>query len=306
MLDLHKLEIFTVVAGAGSFSAAAERLLMTQSGVSQHMAELEAALGVRLFERGRRGVSLTQAGETLMDYSRRLLRLAAEAELALTDVANLAGGQVTVGATPGVSGYQLPDLVQSFRGRYPRLGVSLRTDITPVIVRQVLGGQLDLGIIEGELRDGETDELGVLVLRPVDQYVVVGHKHPWWEATEVALSTLDGQSFIMRQPGSQTRIWLEEALRQQGVRPRVVGEFDHVESIKRAVIAGACLAILPDYAVADEVMLDRLRLLPIIGRPLRRDLKLVWNKSRVFTPITRAFLDHLATEFPALAAAVWR
>lgn len=302
MLDLHRLEIFALVARAGSFSAAAERLLMSQSGVSQHMSELEAALGARLFERGRRGVTLTPAGQTLLDYTRQLLRLAAEAELAVTDVASLASGQVAVGATPGVSAYQLPEWVQSFRGRFPRLSVSLKTDITPAIVRGVLAGQLDLGLIEGEVRVGEWDDLGVLVLRDVDQYAVVGRKHAWWDAVEIEMSQLEGQAFIMRQPGSQTRIWLEEALRSHGVRPRIVGEFDHVESIKRAVIAGSCLTILPDYAVTDEVAMGTLRPLPIRGRPLRRDLKLVWNAAGVFSPVTRAFLDHLAGEFPALSS----
>lgn len=302
MLDLHKLEIFALVARAGSFSAAAERLLMSQSGVSQHMSELEAALGACLFERGRRGVTLTLAGQTLLDYTRQLLRLAAEAELAVTDVASLAGGQVAVGATPGVSAYQLPEWVQSFRGRFPKLSVSLKTDITPVIIQSVLAGRLDFGLIEGEVRAAEWDDLGVLVLRETDQYAVVGRRHPWWDAAEIEIGQLDGQAFIMRQPASQTRIWLEEALRAHGVRPRVVGEFDHVESIKRAVIAGSCLAILPDYAVTDEVALGTLRLLPIRGRPLRRDLKLVWNATGVFSPVTRAFLSHLVTEFPALAS----
>ena len=96
MLNLYKLEIFAIAAQTGSFSAAAERLLMTQPAVSQHIQDLEASLGAKLFARGRRGVTLTPAGETLHRYTQEILRLLAEAENAVTDVQNLASGQVRV------------------------------------------------------------------------------------------------------------------------------------------------------------------------------------------------------------------
>lgn len=83
MLNLYKLEIFATVVQTGSFSAAAERLLMTQPAVSQHIQDLEASLGARLFQRGRRGVTLTPAGETLHSYTQEILRLLAEAENAV-------------------------------------------------------------------------------------------------------------------------------------------------------------------------------------------------------------------------------
>jgi DNA-binding transcriptional LysR family regulator len=304
MLDLYKLKMFSLVADEGSFSAAAERLMMTQSGVSQHMRELEAGLGARLFVRGRRGVGLTPAGERLLDYTRRLLRLAAEAELAVTDVAHLREGRLAIGATPGVSAYQLPEWVQSFRGRYPNLAVAVRTDITPVVLDSLRRGTLDVGLIEGEIAASERAGLGIVVLDEVEQHVVVGPRHPWWGSDRREMSDLNGQAMIMRQPSSQTRIWLEEQLSAGGVRPRVVGEFDNVESIKRAVIAGNCLTVLPDYAVRDETALGLLRLVSLEGRPLRRELKLVWNGAAVISPITRAFLTHLEAVFPALAAAL--
>ena len=114
MLDLHKLEIFLRVVREGSFSRAAESLLMTQPAVSQHIQDLEAQLGTQLFVRERRGVSLTTEGETLHGYATRILQLMAEAENAVTDVTQLAGGSVSVAATPGISVYLLPEWVQAF------------------------------------------------------------------------------------------------------------------------------------------------------------------------------------------------
>ncbi|HXF64119.1 MAG TPA: LysR family transcriptional regulator [Caldilineaceae bacterium] len=301
MIDLYKLDIFVQVVEEGSFSAAAARLLMTQSGVSQHIQELERNLGAVLFRRSPRGVRLTPAGQTLYDYARRIFALVAEAEAAVSDVTLLPSGQVNVGATPGVSIYVLAEWVQRFAAAYPNLTVNVQTEITPRIVEALLARRLDIGLIEGELTPAQTAQLEVRELEPIDQFVVVGSRHPFWTRREVALAELDGQRFIMRQRESQTRIWLDAALAQHGIRPRIGAEFDTVESIKRAVIAGPALTILPAYAVHDEQTFGLLRALPITGSPLQRTLKLIWDRRRPFSPVTRAFLRYLVERFPALA-----
>lgn len=304
MLDLYKLEIFVRVVEEGSFSAAAERLLMTQSGVSQHIQDLERSLGSALFTRSSRGVRLTAAGKTLHDYTLRILALVAEAEAAVTDVTHLAAGRVAVGATPGVSIYVLAEWVQSFAALYPNLTVQMQTEITPRIVDGLLAARLDIGFVEGELAPHLAARVEVRVLEELEQFVVVGRKHPFWERDQVELSELNDQYMIMRQPESQTRIWLDAQLATQGVRPRVGAEFDALESIKRAVMAAPALTILPAYAVQDEVAYGQLRALPLVGRPLQRSLKLIWCKRRHFSPVTRSFLRHLVARFPALAGEI--
>ena len=138
MLDLYKLRIFVTVVQEGSFSAAAERLYITQSAVSQHVSDLEAGLGVKLFTRGRRGVTLTHPGQILLGYARQIFDLVVEAENAVADVENLEGGALTIGATPGVGVYLLPDWISSFRARYPRLTISTQTGITSEIISGIL------------------------------------------------------------------------------------------------------------------------------------------------------------------------
>ena len=300
MLDLYKLQIFECVVEEGSFSAAAERLMMSQSGVSQHIRELENSLGARLFERSRRGAKPTEVGYTLYDYSQRILGLVAQAESAVTDVAQLAAGQVHAEATPGISIYVLSDMVQDFRDRYPRLSVSLETRITPEIVQDILARKTDLGIVEGELSLDRSSGLRAVELESIPQYVVVGRKHAFWDRNAIAMNELDGLTFIMRQPASQTRIWLDETLAQHGVSPRVNAEFDNVESIKRTVAAGAGLAVLPRYAIVDEESFGTLRAVPVEGAPLQRTLKLAWDGRRHFSPVARSLLTHLATKFPSI------
>lgn len=300
MLTLYKLEIFAQVVQQGSFSSAAERLLMTQSGVSQHIQDLEASLGAQLFERGRRGVTLTAPGKKLYDYTRQILTLVAEAENAVTNVEQLASGQVHIGATPGIGVYLLPEWIETFQRRYTKLTVELRTSITPQIIEDLLTQRLDIGFIEGELDPPEQARLGIHELEAIEQFVIVGKKHPFWSRASVKLAELDQQTFIMRQPSSQTRLWLDEALRRYGVHPHVGAEFDNMESIKRSVIVGNALTILPEYTVRDELSFGVLHLIPLEDRPLMRTLKLIWDKRKFFSPITNSLLVHLRDCFPSL------
>ena len=303
MLSLYKLEIFAIVVQNGSFSAAADRLLLTQPAISQHIQDLEATLGARLFDRGRRGVTLTAAGETLHGYTRQILRLVAEAEGAVTDVAQLASGQLSVAATPGISVYYLPDWVQHFRASYPKLTVQMQTSTTAEIVAALQAGKIDIGLIEGELEAIDTSEIGVLALEEVEQFVIVGPAHPWWGRDSLVCADLNGQSFVMRQRTSQTRLWLEERMRAVGTVVKISAEFDNVESIKRAVERGIGISVLPAYAIAVEVEGGRLRGLPVRDKPMRRTLKLLWNEDGYLTPVSRAFVRHLAGYFPKIESA---
>ncbi len=300
MLDLYKLQIFVTVAQEGSFSAAAERLYVTQSAVSQHVKTLEKSLGRPLFQRGRRGVKLTPHGEILLRYAHEIFALMGEAEAALVNVENLTEGRLSIGATPGISIYLVPEWVQRFRSRYPQLSVALKTGVTAQVVADVLEQQVDLGFVEGELEDLKPSRLNVVALQEVEQVVVVGFKHPWWDKAAIQIEDLHQQSFIVRPPDSQSRVWLDQALNNYGIEPQIGAEFDNLESIKRSVIAGNCLTILPSYIAQNEVDQGLLHLVPIAGQPLKRVLKLISARDVPYSALERAFLDVLSQDFGAL------
>ena len=300
MLSLYKLEIFALVVQEGSFSAAAARLFMTQSAVSQHIQSLEAGLGTKLFRRGRRGVTLTTAGGTLYEYTREILRLVAEAETTITNVEHLESGQVHIGATPGVSVYLLPEWMQRFQRRYPNLTISLQTAVTEEVVSGVLDHSLDVGFIEGELKANVDDRLGRLILQQIKMLVIIGKGHAWWNRTAVPIEALHEHPFITRQHNSRTRQWIDSILARHRIVPRVIAEFDNPESIKQAVISGMGVTILPEYAVRGERERGHIRALEIDDLPLHRNLKIVWDKSEPCTPVTRAFLNRLTDDYPQL------
>jgi LysR family transcriptional regulator, low CO2-responsive transcriptional regulator len=299
VLSLYKLEIFNTVAMVGSFSKAAERLMLTQPAVSQHIRDLEASLETQLFKRGFRGVTLTSAGEVLLDYTRCILRMVAEAESAIANLDRLASGQVMIGATPGASVYWVPGWVQGFHKLYPNLAAVVTTATTAKIARDLVSEKLDVGFVEGELV--VEPPLEMLVLQEIDLFVIVGAHHPWWEHKEISLEALDGVDFIARLSGSHTRSWVDKLLHQYGVSVRITAEFDNPEAIKQAVASGMGVTILPEWAVAPDQWGGRLRVLPIKDFQLKRTLKVVWNDSVHLKPVVRAFLSHLAGQYPQLA-----
>lgn len=298
MLSLYKLEIFAAVVQAGSFSAAAQTFPMTQPAVSQHIQDLENSLGTALFIRGRRGVTLTPAGETLYDYTQRILRLVAEAESQVTNVENIASGQLSIGATPGVSTYLLPDWLRGFREQYPQLNVALQTGITSQNVQGVMEHQLDLAVVEGELEKVNRKGLGSLILRPVHMVLVVGQGHKWCKRDGIHLDDLDEQPFITRQPNSRTRVWIDAVFNERKVKPRIVAEFDNQEAIKQAVMSNMGVTILPDYAIARELEAGLIRSLSVEGVEMNREIKLLYDETMPFSPVARALLHYLAEIFP--------
>jgi len=299
MISLYRLEIFNAVAEQGSFSGAATRLYMSQAAISQHIQGLETSLGVKLFDRHRRGVSLTAIGEVLRDYTHSILQLVAEAESAVINVGQLSTGQIRIGATPGAGMYLVPEWMRSFQERLPNLSLSLTTDVTAHIATGIMNHTFDLGIIESEIED-KTGHLGLLVLQPVEQYVIIGKDHPWYNENSIPIDALQGQSLIMRPRDSQTRSWLDQLFVQYKISPTIVAELDNPESIKQAVISGMGIAIMPEYVVHHEQTLKFLRALHVTNAALQRSLKLAWNKDEPFNPITKAFLLHLTERFPHL------
>lgn len=304
MLNLYKLEIFYIAAIRGSFSATADQLYMTQSAVSQHIQELEASLGVKLFKRGRRGVTLTTRGQTLFEYTERLLALATEAENKVADVANLSEGTANIGATPTIGTYLVPDWLQTFRQQYQNLTVSLTTAITDTIINDVQSLKLDLAFIEGEIQSSNYIDLQTFKLDTIQWYVVVAPSHPWWDEDSITFDKLNQCGFVMRQRGSHTRAWIDSLFSEYQIKPRITAEFDNPESIKQALKSGDNVTLLPQYTLQRELEAYQLKLIKIGDVITTRDLRLIWNGKRPFSPISRAFISYMKTHYPNIASII--
>lgn len=300
MLDLYKLEIFSLVAQTGSFTKTADMLLLSQSAISQHIKGLETGLGVTLFERSRSGTKLTATGEIFLSYVQQILDLTIQAENAVTDVSNLEKGQLSLGATIVAGSYLLPTWIREFRQQYPNLHISLQTATAAPILAALCTRRITLAIVEGVIPEKEI--LAHLVLQEVQQVLLIGRNHPWKGRSKVSIEELHGQSLIMRSAESQTRQWLDSLFVKYNVSPKVVLEFDKPETIKHSVIDGRCATFLPMCMVPRELKNGDLSTLVVPEIQHKRSLKLVWLKKRPFSAIDRAFIASLTKTYPHLQA----
>lgn len=145
-MTLDQLLTFRTVCLARSFRAAAEKLHLTQPAVSKQIRSLEIELGERLFERGRTAL-LTEAGGTLLKYAEHLSEIVKNARNEIADLKELRRGHLSIGASHTIASHLLPDLVENYRLKYPRVTLSVETGWSPEILNRVVSHDLDLGLV---------------------------------------------------------------------------------------------------------------------------------------------------------------
>jgi len=285
-MNLNHLAIFHAVAQAGSMTLGAERLDISQPAVSKQVQELERVLGVHLFDRMGRRVHLSQAGEILADYARRLFALAHEAETAMADVRAAARGRLAIGASTTIGSYLLPGVVAEFWRRHPRVELLVRIENTEQVHRRLAGHELDLGLTEGLI---EEEELDAEVFHQDELVMIAAPGHRLAGQPRVPLSAVREEPFILREPGSGTRAVEERALARLKLPVRVVMALGSTEAIKRVVAEGVGLAIVSRLSVRAECAAGTLAVLPVAGLRIERALHLVRRKGRRDGPALQAF-----------------
>jgi LysR family transcriptional regulator, low CO2-responsive transcriptional regulator len=289
-MTIRQLEVFLAIAHAQSFSRAAERIHLSQPTLSQHMGELEEELGVRLFVRHSRSVSLTEPGRVLEDYATRVVATLAAGKQAIAELGGLKRGSLVVGASTTPGTYVLPARIAKFREQYPGITIALQIGNSRSVEERVRDGEVDVAVIGGHVLGpsercvaaGILDELQLIV--PPDHPVKNGALSP---------ERLAREQLLIREEGSATRQATERALRQAGVTLRPAMELDHTETIKRAVMAGLGVAFVSRYAVEDEIKSGRLRTLPVQRMKIQRHFHVIHDERRPLSASARAFTASL-------------
>jgi DNA-binding transcriptional LysR family regulator len=285
-VNLNHLAVFHAVAQTGSMTLGAGRLDISQPAVSKQVQDLERALGTHLFDRVGRRVRLSQAGEILADYARRLFALANEAEEAMADVRAVGRGRLVIGASTTIGTYLLPGVLAEFARRHPRVELLVHIENTEQVHRRLAGHELDVGLTEGLV---ENEGLVAEVFHRDELVLIAARGHRLADQARVSLSAVREEPFILREPGSGTRAVEERALASLKVPVRAVMALGSTEAIKRVVAAGVGLAIVSRLAVDAECSAGTLSVLPIAGLRIERPLHLVRRKGRRDGPALQAF-----------------
>ncbi|MBW4697826.1 MAG: LysR family transcriptional regulator [Aphanocapsa lilacina HA4352-LM1] len=298
--SLDQIRIFRAIAQHGSFKRAAESLYISQPAVSLQVQNLEAALGMPLFDRSGRKAELTEAGRIFLDYAHRILALCDESRRAITDLQNLKGGTLVIGASQTTGTYLIPRLIGEFHRRYPEVGVQLHVMSTRRTAYGVAEGRFDLGIIGGEVPLELQGRLAVEVYAEDELALVVPGFHPLAGAEVIRREDLYGLKFIALDPESTTRRVLDGVLRRFDIDVESLSiemELSSIEAIKAAVQAGLGVAFLSATAIEKELQLGVLHRLTVEGLVLRRPLTLLTHPQRYESRASRVFREQILTNF---------
>ena len=289
-MNINHLAIFHAVAEEHSMSRGAERLCISQPAVSKQVKELEAALGVTLFDRLPRGLRLTQAGEVLAGHARWLFAVEADAERAIAELKGLVQGRLTVGASLTIGDYLLPQILGEYRRKHPGIALHLEIANTQVIQRKIRENALDVGLTEGVAEDAELD---AEVFGEDELVAVVPPGHSLLGKDEVSAARFCAEPFLMREPGSGTREVVERALALRGIQVMPAMSLGSTEAIKRGVASGLGVAIVSKLALETELEAGRLCPVTLSDLSITRPLHLVCLRGKSKGAAVQAFLNLL-------------
>ncbi len=297
---LHQLQVFEAIARSGSFTRAAEELFLTQPTVSQQMKQLTKVVGLPLFEQIGKRIYITDAGkEVLMvcrDISERLSRL----DMTLAELKGLKQGNLRLAVTTTAK-YFVPRLLGPFRQLYPGIKISLKVTNRQRLLERLSENLDDLYVL------GQPPANLDITLRPfLDNplVVVAPNNHPLAQEKNIPLQRLAQEPFIMREPGSGTRMAVERFFAENRISINVEMEIGSNEAIKQVIVGGLGVSILSRYALALEGINGPLTILDVEGFPLQLHWYILYPSGKQLSVVARTFLDYLLNDGKRLAVEV--
>ncbi len=307
-MDFHQLKVFLETAREKNFSRAAENIFLTQPTVSAHIKSLENEVGVPLFDRSRRELELTEAGQILFRYARELLDKKEEALSVILKESKVVKGHLEVAASSVPGAYLLPELMVAFKGIYPQVTFSVLLRDTKQVLASLREHTYSIGLVGEAIKD-EGMELIKLVddelilVTPAGTNLCPNHTQSQDELPAIGIDSCRDLPFILREPGSATRFAFEKALKKNcgpGAKVLVAAYLESQEAVKEAVKAGLGVSVISKKAVAGELKHRTLEGYRLADLELERSFYLIYRRKRVLPPLQQAFLDYTIDYFASM------
>jgi DNA-binding transcriptional LysR family regulator len=275
-MDLRQLEIIRAIADTGSFTAAGEKLHVSQSAISRQVLLLEDELGEPVFHRVGRRVRITPAGESLLQLSHRVFQDLQDTISGITDRQESLKGTLRLVGGMTVCLYVFPALLTEIRKHHPLLDLKITAASTERCVALLRAGTADLGLLT--LPIDVPDLVAVPVLQ--EELLVVGQsKHPLARKRTIEPADLAHEHFVLFESGSNTRRAVDEFFVREKIEPRIVMETENVEILKAMVKTGVGITIIPYQAVASEIAARRMFARRIRGHEMIRETGWIYPKT---------------------------
>ena len=304
-MSFDYLEGFLEVAKVKNFSRAATVLYRTQPTLSQQIQRLEKEFGGKLFDRDFKVVRLTPAGATLLRYAEELVALRAEALEAIGQLKTNPKGSLRIGTNDATCLYVLPNALASFRREFPCVQVNIYRNFSHKILEKVQEGNLELGIVS---LPRSVKGLAIIPIFSAELKVLLPPDHPLCDKREITAEEISFYPLLLPKTG-RTRKMIENLMRPYKKTLQVSMELASVEIIKKYVAAGIGISLLPENFARMEIAAGTLKLVPLQGRKLYRELGLIYRFGSPLSLPAKAFIDivrespHTPEPEPTLAAA---
>ncbi|MBD8165047.1 putrescine utilization regulator PtrR [Erwinia persicina] len=268
-MDLTQLEVFRAIAEEGSVTAAAERLHRVPSNISTRLKQLEEELGCSLFRREKLRLHITDSGRTFLDYTRRLLALAAEAKHSVSG--QQPGGIFTLGAIESFAAVRLPPLIARYHQSWPQVELDLSTGPSGDMIDGVLAGQYSAAFTDGPPKHPQLE--GMPVVNEEMVLISALNHPPVPDATSISGSTV----YAFRANCSYRRLF-EDWFSRENAAPGKIFEMESYHGILACVSAGAGLALIPRSMLDNMPGRDNVHAWPLSGGMGQIAIWLVWRK----------------------------
>jgi len=291
-LTLRQLKVFESVARHLNYTRAAEELFLTQPAVSMQIRQLEESLGLALFEQLGKRIHLTEAGQEVLVYARGISQQLDELEDVLNHLKGVGGGKLRISVAT-TANYFIPTLLGTFARRYPGVTVSLDVTNRETLLQQLTENIVDL-VIMGQPPAELDAEAEAFMENPL--VIVAPPEHPLAQEKKIPLKRLQDEVFLVREPGSGTRVAMERFFAEREIHLKTGMEVGSNEAIKQSVQAGLGLGLLSRATIEQELELKRLVVLDVAEFPIMRHWYVVHRKGKRLSDAAQAFRTFMLKE----------
>lgn len=287
----YKLKAFCTVAETKSFSKASEIIHLTQPAISLQIQALEELYETKLFDRSNN--ALTPAGEILYKYAKQILALYSSAEKEIGEFTGFVKGSISLGASTTIGNYLLPRVIADFKKTRPKIKIHLLVGNTKRIVELLTAGNIDLGLVEGEVL---RQKISVEKLIDDELCLTVPPQHLLAKKKYASILEINKEPFILREEGSGTRQVIEKYLSKHGITTQdmtISMVSGSTESIKNMIEGEMGVSIVSRWAAIKEVRFGTLKLLSFKEEKMMREFTLISQKYSVPSYAAEEFLNYL-------------
>ena len=285
-MDLASLEAFLAIADSGGFSAAGERLHLTQPAVSKRIASLEQQLRVRLFDRLGREIGLTEAGRALLPRAYQILGVLDDTRRALTNLNGEISGRLTLATSHHIGLHRLPPLLRAFTRAHPQVALDIQFLDSEVAYEEVLHGRAELAVITLAPETREPVHAVAVWDDPLD--FVAAPEHPLARNGAVTLADVALHPAVFPGGNTFTHHIVQGLFQAQGLTPNIAMSTNYLETIKMMVSIGLAWSALPQTMIDSQVVVLRVQ-----DVQLSRQLGYVVHGGRTLSRAAQAFIGLL-------------